>query len=74
MAHHFETWGALNELWDAFLCDSLYMSSIVWSRMEVTFGNYPWKLLAGPSVYDDFISAPTCCLDATFSEPFRLAV
>jgi hypothetical protein len=74
---YFGSWGIIEQVWDALVCDVLMLSSIVWARLEVCFGSWPWLLLGGlfdDSVFEDFLDhkkTPTCCLDASFSEPFR---
>ena len=77
---------AQDALWTAVL----EIGGAVWARLEVTYGNWPWLLLAcaddgehggagqpalGPSALQRrFFEEDACCLDAWFSEWFRKAL
>lgn len=72
LSHQFGRWGVAAELWDSLLSTTVYLSAYVWSRLEMLFGIWPWKLVRNTrSTFEEFLEAPSCCIDEWFGEPFR---
>jgi hypothetical protein len=55
--------------------DVLYISSQVWSRLQVPFSSWPYPLFQNnttcQAAVDDLYRAHPCCLDELCSEPLR---
>ncbi len=69
---HFAVWRTGHALSQDMAHDVLALSGMLWARMEVPMGSWPWRLLDGrESTADEFVATTTfrCCLDVQFSIP-----
>ena len=79
-AHHFADSPDFRVYMEQFYSKVVRVSSQVWSRLEVMYQQWPWRLLlAGDrckpvraaEVLLEFYNEDACCLDSWFSEHFR---
>ncbi len=74
MLKHFEASDIGAELSKELVQNSVTMSAIVFSRVELNLDELPFRLPKNDdATLDAFLDEFGCCLDSTFSEPVRLA-
>jgi hypothetical protein len=60
----FSSWNVGNALWDDMVKDTINLSSIVWSRLEILFGTWPWRLMRNDrATFTALLAEKPCCVD-----------
>ena len=74
LIRHFEKWRVGSALVEEMVTTAVKMAGVIWSRLELNFSRWPYRLLRNDeSTFQSLLDEFPCCRDIEFSVPFLAA-